>query len=340
MAKATIDDVAELSGFSIKTVSRVVNNEPNVRQSTRDKVMAAVDKLGYRPNLSARSLAASRSYVFGLLYDNPSANYVIDVQDGVLSVCRPQGYDLLIHPCSHRDVRLKDEILDLVRQTRVDGLILTPPITDLPELVQALCAADFPFVRIAPANHKELAPYVETNDWQAAYDMTCKLIGLGHKRIGFVRGHPDHHAVAFRYEGYRAALADKGLPFDESLVEQGFNSFESGEKAGRRFLQRPNRPTAVFAGNDDMAAGVMMVAHQLDLRIPMDLSVAGFDDTPVAHQIWPALTTVRQPIRAMAQQATQLLLDRARGGDTGAASKALSSSLILRESTGPAPRSI
>ncbi len=334
MAKATIDNVAALAGVSIKTVSRVVNKEPNVRQATRDKVRKAIDELDYRPNLSARSLAGNRSYVIGLLYDNPSANYVIDVQDGVLSTCRSQGYDVLIHPCNHQDPDIAREIHDLIRQTRIDGVILTPPLSDVEAILEVLAERQLPFVRIAPTIKKAISPYVETNDAEAAYDMTCELIALGHERIGFVSGHPDHRAVSYRFEGYRAALVENDIPLDEVLVAQGYNSFESGEEAGRVLLALDVPPTAIFAANDDMAAGVMMVAHQQGLSIPGELSVVGFDDTPVAHQIWPSLTTVRQPIQAMAQKATDLLLKQLKGKEVQLPASMLSSSLIRRDSTG------
>ncbi len=339
MAKATIDNVAALAGVSIKTVSRVVNKEPNVRQATRDKVLKAIDELDYRPNLSARSLAGNRSYVIGLLYDNPSANYVIDVQDGVLSTCRSQDYDVLIHPCNHQDPDIGREIRDLLRQTRIDGVILTPPLSDVVPILDVLKERQLPFVRIAPTFDKAVSPYVETNDAEAAYDMTCELIALGHERIGFVAGHPDHRAVSYRFEGYRAALVENDIPLDEALVAQGYNSFESGEEAGKVLLSLDVRPTAIFAANDDMAAGVMMVAHQQGLSIPDELSVVGFDDTPVAHQIWPSLTTVRQPIKAMAQKATDLLLKQLKGKEVQLPASMLSSSLIRRDSTGkPLPR--
>lgn len=338
MSKATIDNVAQLAGVSIKTVSRVVNKEPNVRPATRDKVLEAITQLDYRPNLSARSLAGNRSYVLGLLYDNPSANYVIDLQNGVLSTSRAEGYDLLIYPCDYKHPDIAHEISNLVRQTRVDGVILTPPLADIETVLELFKASNTPFVRISPTLNKSICPYVETNDREAAYDMTCELIAQGHKRIGFIKGHPDHLAVTHRYEGYIAALEENRIELDQSLVAQGFNSFESGEEAGRELLAQTPRPTAIFAANDDMAAGVMMVAHQMGLAIPEQLSVAGFDDTPVAHQIWPSLTTVRQPIQAMAKKATELLLKQLRGKDVKLPASMLSSNLIRRDSTGPAPK--
>lgn len=338
MGKATINHVAERAGVSIKTVSRVVNNEPNVSPATREKVIKAVKALAYQPNPSARSLAGKRTYVLGLLYDNPSANYVIDVQNGALAASRAQGYDLLIHPCDHRSSTLIHDVTGLLDQSRVDGLILTPPLSDFSPLLKLLSANTIPFVRIAPAADKHLSPYVVTNDRDAAYQMTQRLLALGHRRIGFICGHPDHQAVAGRYQGYCAALRDHGMQVQKEYVVQGFNSFESGDQAARTLLVLKPRPTAIFAANDDMAAGVMMVAHRLGLTIPADLSVAGFDDTPVAHQIWPSLTTVRQPIQAMAKTAAELLLSQVLDKELPSAETELESSLIVRDSTGPVPK--
>lgn len=335
MAKATIDDVAALAGVSMKTVSRVVNNEPNVRPATREKVEAAIRELSYRPNQSARSLAGNRSYLLGLIYGHPSAHYVLDIQEGVLEICRPQRYELLVHPAIHRDPNLIEEVTDLILEKRVDGVMLTPPLSDNMAVISLLKKMNIPFVRVAPTENKSASPYVETNDEEASYDMTCQLIAQGHSRIGFICGHPDHRAMSLRYEGYKAALIENELPLMPALVAQGDNSFESGETCAQQLLALADRPTAIFAANDDMAAGVMMVAHQMNIKIPGHLSVAGFDDTPVAHQIWPSLTTIRQPIRQMAKKATDLLLKQLRGKDIQLPASMLNSSIILRESTGP-----
>lgn len=336
--KVTIDDVAELAQVSIKTVSRVVNQEPNVRPVTRDKVLAAIAQLNYRPNSSARSLAGNRSYVLGLLYGNPSANYVIDVQVGVLTTCRQHGYDLLIHPCNYSDPDITIEIIELIHQKRIDGVILTPPLTDHLPVLDALKALDLPFVRVAPTLNKNISPYVETNDGEAAYQMTARLIASGHTDIGFICGHPDHRAVTHRYEGYRSALQDHGIPLNPDWIKQGLNSFESGEKCARELLQNARHPTAIFAANDEMAAAVMMVAHQYGIKIPAELSVAGFDDTSVAHQLWPALTTVRQPVQQMAEKAAELLLGQLKRKDGQTVGHVLNSTLIMRDSVGPAAR--
>jgi len=242
-----------------------------------------------------------------------------------------------VHPASNRDPKLMPEVSELILEKRVDGVILTPPLSDNLTLIKELKRLVIPFVRVAPTEEKQLSPYVETNDRDASHMMTSQLIAMGHKRIGFICGHPDHRAIGLRFEGYKSALLEHQLVLKSEWVQQGDNSFESGEQCARRLLLQTQRPTAIFAANDEMAAGVIMVAHQLGIGIPQELSVAGFDDTPVAHQIWPTLTTVRQPIRAMAKNATELLLKKIKGGELVLPTASLSSLIIERNSTGAAP---
>ena len=167
--------------------------------------------------------------------------------------------------------------------------------------------------------------------------MTRYLVSLGHRSIAFIIGDPDHKAVGERYRGYADGLKISGLPFDQRLVKQGFNTFLSGVECGLELLRQEARPTAVFASNDEMAIGVMRVAHQAGMRIPKDLSVVGFDDIPIGQQMFPALTTIRQPVEAMAMTATDLLLGQLRGMAPVSERIVLESVIQLRESTGPGP---
>lgn len=336
MANATITDVARLAGVSIKTVSRVVNNEPNVRKETREKVESAVKQLDYRPNLSARGLAANRSYLLGLIFGAPGAHYVLDVQGGILDICRPLGYELVVHPARNDDEHLVDEVKALVLEKRIDAVLLTPPLSDNLEAIQHLIDMGVPFVRVAPTIEKHLSPYVETNDMEATYDMTQELINLGHQKVAFIRGNPEHRAIGLRYEGFARALQDNHVVLPEAYVAQGDNHFETGAACAVQLLDLPEPPTAIFAANDEMAAGVMMVAHQRGIRIPEELSVVGFDDSPVARQLWPSLTTIRQPILQMARKATDLLLKKVRGKEVSMPGVMLASSGIKRDSIGPA----
>src|SRR5262245_44543280 len=188
MRKQTIHDVARAAGVAIKTVSRVLNDEPNVRDETRARVQAVVKALNYHPSLSARGLASRRSYLVALVYANPSANYVVDVTHGAMTRCRQARFQLLVHQCSERGEALTREIMGIMDQTHADGLIVTPPLSESPELIEALDRRSLPFVRIAPNEIRHGSPYVDIDDEGAAREMTEYLIGLGHRRIGFIIG--------------------------------------------------------------------------------------------------------------------------------------------------------
>jgi LacI family transcriptional regulator len=333
--RATIDDVAAEAGLSIKTVSRVLNGEPNVRPQTRDRVLAAAKVLAYQPNVSARRLASKRSFVIGLLYDNPDSDYVMAIQDGALAVCRRFDYHLLIQPCRILAPSLVDEALSLHQRSTVDGLILTQPIADFEPLTGALLDADVQFVRISQRDNVGTAPCVSVDDEQAARRMTDHLILLGHQVIGFIMGHPDHGSAHDRLRGFRASLQAHGLPADRAPVEQGLYTFESGYACAQRLLSRSPRPTAIFASDDHMAMGVLTAAYERRLVVPAELSVCGFDDTPMARYACPPLTTARQPIRQVARVATECLVSRLQGREVAERHYVLESKLVLRESTGP-----
>jgi len=337
LKRATIDDVARLADVSIKTVSRVLNHEPKVRESTRVRVTEAMETLKYRPNLSARRLAGNRSYLLGLLYDKLSASYITAIQDGVLDACEGQHYDLLIHPCEHDDPYLLDKISNLITSVRVDGLLLTPPISDMASVRRLLRKLNAPNVVISLAKNADSKWTVGTNDREICARMVCYLASLGHQRIAFVLGHPDYMAIAERFEGYKDGMLESGLKVLESYCVQGYNSFDSGIGCARRLLRRKIPPTAIFFANDDMAAGMLKLAHELDIKIPRDLSVVGFDDSPLANQIWPFLTTIRQPTHDMAQLAAELLIRRLRGESPEGVKRVLQSELVFRDSTGPVP---
>jgi len=343
MVKATIDHVAKLAGVSMKTVSRVVNREPNVRESTRAKVEAAIEQLHYRPNQSARNLASTRAHLIGLIYDDPSlyeipsAGYVIRMQQGTLRACRDAHYELLIHPCDYRKKDLDKEIADLIDQARPAGVILAAPLSNMPRIVRAIEATDTPLIRISPGKYGRNETCVATNDREISAEMTRYLASLGHRHIAYITGHPSHKAVANRFAGYRDGLDAAGLKYSDRLVAAGDNSFGSGEVAARELLQRKQPPTAIFAANDDMAVGAIRVATEMGVKIPAELSVAGFDDIALARQIFPSLTTIRQPLSAMAERAAMLLIEGRGRGTNGSGLAIVPAELRIRESTGPAP---
>jgi LacI family transcriptional regulator len=330
---ASIYDVARKAGVSIKTVSRVVNRQSNVSEATRERVLDAVKELSYRPNVFARGLASEHSFLIGLLYDNPSAGYMSAVQLGVLDRCRDEGYHLIVERLDAQNPEIGREVLTLATESSLYGIILTPPLCDIPAVVDALIKAHTPFVRIAPEKRLTETADVKIDDRKAAFDMTAYLIGLGHKRIGFIKGHPGHGAALARFEGYRAALAQAGLPIIEECCVQGYFSYQSGLEACERLLTLKMRPTAIFAANDDMAAAALATAQRFNLKVPQQLSVAGFDDSMVAQVVWPRLTTCRQPIREMAAAAVSMLIKTT--SEDGPIVRHLDHELIVRESTAP-----
>jgi len=340
-APATISDVAEIAGVSLKTVSRVFNEEPNVREETRQRVLQAVADLDYHPNIAARSLAGRKSFLIGLLYDNPCANYILGLQSGSLDRLRGDKWRLLVVPCEDSWRMGGKSTVSMVRAAGVGGVILTSPICDNAEIVNDLLAARIPMVRIAPADNVgtgQIAPSVGMDDHSAAADITRHLIDLGHRRIAVILGDPTHSSTNERTKGFRWAMAEAGLQLDPSLVAPGLYTFESGLEAARMLLNRPDRPTAVFAQNDDMAAATIVAAGELGMAVPGELSVAGFDDSQFATTVWPRITTIRQPIRAMAQAATDALVQIMEGAGKALEHRLMPYELIVRGSTAGVPR--
>lgn len=341
MSRATIFDVAKLASVSIKTVSRVVNDEPNVRESTRERVEQAIASLNYRPDQSARNLASHRSHLIGLVYDDPSAyeipssGYVMRLQNGALKACRAARSELLIHPCNYRDAKVGTQLKSLILQTRPAGIILAAPLSNMPRIVRAIESTGTPLVRLSPGNGSK-QPCVRTNDREVSAEMTRYLASLGHTKIAFIKGHPSHKAVAHRFLGYQDGLKESGLPFSEDLVAVGDNSFGSGKDGAEMLLGRKQTPTAIFAANDDMAVGVIRVASEMGIDIPRQLSVAGCDDIALARQMFPTLTTIHQPLAEMAELAATALI-RPKDDALAAGKDIVPGTLQIRESTGPAP---
>jgi LacI family transcriptional regulator len=339
MTNATIIDVAKEAGVSIKTVSRVINHVKTVRPQVRERVQRAIQKLDYHPNPSARALGGNRSYLLGLLYDISCGYYATRVLAGALERSRAASYQIVMQPCDYHAPSLSEDVGRSLRQSHADGVILTPPLSDLNAVTGAVEALGIPFVKIAPGKHKDTHRSVCTNDRESCASMTEELVGMGHQRIGFIIGNPDHAAVMDRYRGYLDGLAVCGLKLDKSLLVQGYNSHASGVQSARKLLNVPpaKRPTAIFASNDEMAAGALTVAHSMGLGVPEDLSIVGFDDAPLASQVWPALTTIRQPVENMADEAAQLLFSSLSGEPANEGQHILQSILTFRQSTGPAP---
>lgn len=339
--RVTINDVADMSGVSIKTVSRVLNNESNVRPATRARVQKAVEALDYSPHPSARGLAGTRSRMIGLIYDNPSPNYLFQATSGALQASEAAGYGVSLLAPEQDDPNLAASITRFLSQSRVDGLLLIPPIGDVPEVLDALDGLDLPYARVAPLDGRP-GIGVAIDDRMAAAAVIEHLTGLGHARIGFVTGPENHAAAAGRLDGYRMGLARAEIGYDPDLIFKGRFDLDSGRSAANYFLDMKRPPTAIFASNDEMAAGLLQVALDRGWSVPAQLSIAGYDDTPISRAIWPALTTVRQPIRPMVYRATELLLETIAQHDRDSSPsirgvEVFDAPLVVRATTGPPP---
>jgi len=333
MAKVTIRDVAKHAGVSFKTVSRVINREPFVKETTRQKVQTVIDELGYVVSLPAKRLSSGLSYTLGLIFHNASWHYIQDVQKGVLETGRKFGYHTLMHPCDiHRDDDI-DEVLNMVSQGLLDGLIFTPPADNAEKLLRELEALNFPFISLSPKDRTQNRPFVTTSDVRGANEITRYLINLGHTRIGFIHGPEEQQAPHDRYAGFQQALAEADISFDPGLVTYGDDHFKSGVSAAQKLLTVEPRPSAIFCNNDEMAAGAMAASFDAGLRVPGDVSLAGFDNIPLAEQIWPPLTTVQQPIFEMAEQATTHLIKMLNGENDFDKELKIPTELIIRKST-------
>ncbi|NII53087.1 LacI family DNA-binding transcriptional regulator [Luteibacter sp. SG786] len=336
MSRVTINDVARASDTSKKTVSRVLNQEPGVRKEVRERVLAAVAELNYRPLTSARSLATNRSFMIGLLYDNLSPSYVMEVQAGVQEACEAQQYSMMVQPLDSKARDFMERVEGILWRHRPDGLILTPPITDHPALLAHLRDTGLPFASIAPRKSKGIAGVI-LQEREAAAAMVDHLVALGHRHIAHIIGDPKHGAGVWRLAGYRDGLKRAGLEERAEYMVQGQFSFESGVKAARQLLRLKERPTAIFAADDDMAVGAIWAAAEAGVSVPAEISICGFDDTTIATQVWPLLTTVHQPVRDMGRRATEeLLLGLLGKGEPRMVE--VDYQMRLRASTAPAPR--
>lgn len=332
----TIREVAARAGVSPMTVSRVINNGVNVTEATRAAVNAAIRELRYAPNPAARHLAGSPAHRIGLLYNNPSGAFLSEFLLGALDASSRSGCQLVIEKCGMTAAAERAAVQKLL-QGGVRGVVLPPPLCEAGAVLDEIRAAGAIAVEVGAGRAGAGFPSVRMDNYKAAREMAAYLIGLGHRRLAFIRGHPNQSVSAQRLQGFVDALAAAGLDAADAPVEAGLFSYRSGLAAAEKLLARRPRPTAIFAANDDMAAAALSVAHRMGLQVPAELSVVGFDDSPIAATVWPALTTVRQPIAAMARAAVELLADelqrRPHAAAAGPAQRLLRYTLVRRESS-------
>ena len=329
--RPTIIDVAAAASVSVKTVSRVINREPYVRSGVVAKVEAAIASLGYVPNTAARSLSGGRSYLIAAFFDNPSLFYLANLQSGAMAACRAAGYHLVTE-----EVRLAEDLglrqfARTLKTARIDGVILSPPLSDHRELLALLEACNLPYVRLSPHTQEDRSSAILSDEEGGARAVARHLFDFGHRSIAMVLGPTGHGASIWRREGFWSELEKHGIERDKYVEVAGNFTFESGMAAGLELLSRDPCPTAIFAANDDMAAGVIAAAARRGIRVPEDVSVVGFDDSPAAQMTWPPLTTVRQSIAEMSAAAARILIER---GKNQAQKQILPVDLVIRGSTG------
>ena len=292
-------------------------------------------ELGYSPNIAARRLASNSAFAIGLLFGSAPGEYFPQIILSILDHGMRQGYTVLVAEFTPFDARSRAYVLGLLTRKHIDGLILTPPCDNDLELLQQLVKLKTPFVRLTPADPSSNLPYVSAEDRLGARGMTEYLHGLRHRDIAFALGDPDHHASLDRFEGFRGAMRKAKIALNRDWMRRADFTFEGGIRAGAELLSLSPRPTAIFACNDESAAGVLVAAHERGLRIPEDLSVVGFDDFPSARKTYPALTTVRQDLAEISGKATRLLLDLIHERSPASIHIRIPTKLVIRDSAGP-----
>ena len=329
-----------MANVSKKTVSRVINDSPFVKEETRLKINEIIRELGFAPDPQARGLAFRRSFLIGMIYDNPTAQYVVNMQQGILDAMRGTSFELVIRPCDRATPSFLQDMRHFIERQKLFGVILTPSVSEDDRLVKLLHEIDCPYIRIASVALDTPFTMVVTHDYLGAADAARHLADLGHQTIAHISGPPTFRSSHERRRGFREALAERGLKLKPGYDREGAYTFESGIAAAHELLALKPRPTAIFTGNDEMAAGVYKAAHDLGLEIPRELSVIGFDDSPIATRLWPMLTTVRLPIRDMGRLAAEKLFHRRteRRAHNEEVTEVIPA-LIARESTAKAPAS-
>lgn len=317
-------------------MSRALNDAPHVSEAVRRKVKEAAAALDYHPNLAAQSLIARRSYLIGLTYERPSPSYVVELQNGALGRLENERYRLVVLPFNHVASR-PEELGKLLLRAGLDGVLLAPPACDQPVLLDMIERQRLPYARITPHSDLDRGLVVAMDEVAAGHTVAAHILSLGHRRVGIILGDPSHAASRGRLEGYRQAFQDGAVTIDDSLVGTGDFTYDVGYRVALELLDRPVRPTAILAQNDDMAVAAIAAARDLGLSVPQDLSVAGFDNSEVSRTAWPPLTTVHQPVREMAWDAANRLIAMLDGDTDSDAPRRRDHlhELLVRASTAP-----
>ncbi|MEM6606480.1 MAG: LacI family DNA-binding transcriptional regulator, partial [Pseudomonadota bacterium] len=305
--KPTIQDVADLAGVSKKTVSRIINDSPLVNAATRNAIQGLIREIGYLPDPQARGLASKRSFLVGLITDNPTPQYVVNIQHGILDVLRQTGYELVVHPCDRKSDTFLEDAKRFIEVQKLYGVILTPSVSEDERLAEELRGLGCAYIRIASIALDMESRMIVTNDRIGGRDAARHLAKLGHKRIACVTGRRSFRSSTERIAGFEEGLAEYGLSVPSGYMLRGDYTFETGLAIGAELLDLDPQPTAVFAANDEMAAGILQALHVAGHTPPEALSVVGFDDFETATRVWPRLTTARTPARKIGRLAAERL---------------------------------
>jgi len=331
----TINDIARMAQVSKKTVSRVINQSPLVHKETRDRVEAVMREVNYTPDPFARGLAFRRSFLIGMVYDNPTAQYIVNMQYGALDAIRDSGFELVVHPCDSRNPGYIDGVRRFVQQQKLHGVMLVPRVSEDQALADMLAEIDCRYARIASVSLDHASRMLITHDRNGAAEAADYLHALGHREIALITGPSSYRSAHERTAGFVEALQRHGLELPRHRVIEAGYTFESGVAAAEKLLAGHDRPSAIFAGNDEMAAGVYKVALRAGISIPQQLSVIGFDDSPLASRLWPALSSVRLPIRDMGRISASMLLQSEPSAAAALATASVRPHLIIRDSCQP-----
>lgn len=336
--RATLADVATVVGVSRATVSKALNGRGDISDETRERVLAAVTELGYRPTTGPSQGPARRS--IAVVFDIPASPYIVGVLQGVLAATTESGVDLLTRLAPDRSVRTQRAVArEWVAEQQAAGVVGIIGLTlSRPDgLLEAASNANLPFVMVDPvdAHHRQMVS-VGSSNWAGARTGAEHLLALGHRRIAWIGGPEASDAARDRQYGYQAALDAAGVEIDPSLIRSGHFAIATGAEHAREMLTSAHPPTAIMAGDDEIAVGVLATAHELGISVPQDLSVMGFDDTPQAAWTTPPLTTVHQHLEGMGAMAVQTILVMADGHQPSSRHVELATSLMVRESTAPA----
>jgi LacI family transcriptional regulator len=337
-ARATIEDVANAAQVSKMTVSRVINNHPGVAKKTRRRILEAIDSLGYVANPAARALNGV-SQIIGLIVPDVTSSYTGEVLKGVSRAAERLDYGLMLYAqgsLTSDHERRSTYYASLLGNGLADGVLLIVP-HDYEVLVKTFQEHDLTYVLIDHHGDASNEPAVTATNRKGIIDAMRYLIALGHRRIGFITGNMRMTCARDRLQGYRDALAEFGIPYDEALVREGDFLRPSGFHQGESLLASDDRPTAIMVSNDMMAFGVMDAAKKNGLLVGTDVSIIGFDDLPMASQVYPALTTVRQPMDMMGEAAMEMLVTMLQGRKLASPRRELTTDLIIRDSTGKCP---